>query len=230
MSETIVAFLPCRRGSERVRNKNTRPFADRKSGLIEIKMEQLLRCEAVDEIVVSTDDPLVVERCREFAGSDGPAVRIEDRPPHLAESSTSTDDLIRHVPDLISEGAVLWTHVTSPFVDEGIYAEAVDAYRTALREGAHDSLVSVNRLQTYLWNEEGPLNYDREVEKWPRTQTLPVWYEINSAVFLADISAYRDREDRIGTSPVLFELAADVAIDIDREEDFAIAEEFWRNR
>jgi CMP-N-acetylneuraminic acid synthetase len=230
MPETIVAFLPCRRGSERVKNKNTRPFADRPNGLIEIKMEQLLRCKAIDEIVVSTDDPVVMERCQDSAKGKPTPVRIVKRPPDLALSSTSTDELILHVPSLILEGVVLWTHVTSPFVDEKIYAEAVHAYRRGLLDGTHDSLVTVTRVQTYLWNDEGPVNYDRTAEKWPRTQTLPLWYEINSAIFLADVAVYREQEDRLGRSPRLFALDGDVAMDIDREDDFALAQARWLHR
>jgi len=115
-------------------------------------------------------------------------------------------------------------------VDEKIYAEAVNAYRRGLVDGTHDSLVTVTLMQTYLWNDEGPVNYDRTVEKWPRTQTLPLWYEINSAIFLADVAVYREQEDRLGRSPRLFVLDGEVAMDIDREDDFALAQARWFHR
>jgi CMP-N-acetylneuraminic acid synthetase len=40
MSEKIAFFLPTRKGSERVKNKNTRPFADIEGGLVENKIKQ----------------------------------------------------------------------------------------------------------------------------------------------------------------------------------------------
>lgn len=41
MSEKIAFFLPTRKGSERVKNKNTRPFADIEGGLVENKIKTI---------------------------------------------------------------------------------------------------------------------------------------------------------------------------------------------
>lgn len=41
MSEKIAFFLPTRKGSERVKSKNTRPFAGIEGGLVENKIKQL---------------------------------------------------------------------------------------------------------------------------------------------------------------------------------------------
>ena len=48
MSEKIAFFLPTRKGSERVKNKNTRPFADIEGGLVENKIKQLLSTKHID--------------------------------------------------------------------------------------------------------------------------------------------------------------------------------------
>ncbi len=39
----IDVFLPCRKQSSRVKNKNTRKFANINLGLLEIKLNQLLK-------------------------------------------------------------------------------------------------------------------------------------------------------------------------------------------
>lgn len=54
MSEKIAFFLPTRKGSERVKNKNTRPFADIEGGLVENKIKQLLSTKHIDEILFSS--------------------------------------------------------------------------------------------------------------------------------------------------------------------------------
>lgn len=61
--DKIAFFLPTRKGSERVKNKNTRPFAGIEGGLIENKIRQLLCCEKIDEIILSTND----ETCMKVA-------------------------------------------------------------------------------------------------------------------------------------------------------------------
>lgn len=221
----ISVFLPCRAGSERVPHKNTRTFAGIEGGLLKIKLQQLVACNAVDSIVLSTNDEEVIQLA-ETVSSD--KIRIDRRPEHLATSSTSTDDLVKYVPTIITEGAVLWTHVTSPFIDGKIYEEAIDAYKKALSKGDHDSLMSVTALRTFIWNKEGAVNYDRNKEKWPRTQTIEPLYEINSGIFLADIDIYRNLEDRIGKKPFLFENNDIDSFDIDWEEDFFIAEAIYK--
>lgn len=68
------------------------------------------------------------------------------------------------------------------------------------------------------------MNYDRNVEKWPRTQTLTPVHEVNSGVFLAHASIYRELDDRIGRKPYLHPLGKLISHDIDWPEDFTIAE------
>ena len=61
--DKIAFFLPTRKDSERVKNKNTRPFAGMDGGLIENKIRQLLETKLIDEIILSTND----EKCMEVA-------------------------------------------------------------------------------------------------------------------------------------------------------------------
>ncbi len=220
----ISVFLPCRAGSERVPHKNTRTFAGIEGGLLKIKLQQLIACNAIDTIVLSTNDEEVIQLAKTLSSDK---IKIDRRPEHLATSSTSTDDLVKYVPTIISEGAVLWTHVTSPFIDGRIYEEAIDAYKKALTKGENDSLMSVTALRTFIWNKEGAINYDRNKEKWPRTQTIEPLYEINSGIFLADIDIYKNLQDRIGQKPFLFENNDIDSFDIDWEEDFFIAEAIY---
>ncbi len=224
MTEPIVAFLPCRSGSLRVVQKNTRPFAGIDGGLARIKLVQLLACHDIDRIVVSTDDERVADIATETARERGREVEVIERPAHLATSETSTDELIQYVPTIINEGSILWVHVTSPFVYSEIYSRAIRVYLESVEKSDVDSLTSVTKIQTFIWNDNGPVNYDRGKEKWPRTQTLPEWYEVNSAFFIADISTYTEKEDRIGEHPYLFELEGVECIDIDWQKDFSLAE------
>ncbi len=226
----VTAFLPCRAGSQRVPHKNTRPFADRGDGLLGIKLDQLLDCRAFDSVVLSTNDDAVEAIAQPYLARAGGRLRVDRRPDHLCSSATSTDEVVAYVPSIIGEGDVVWTHVTSPFFGADDYAAALAAYRAARAAGTHDSLMGVTVLHTFLWDESGPINYDREREKWPRTQTLRPLYEVNSAIFIADAGTYRARGDRIGARPVLHAIPKEKTADVDWEEDFAIAAELWRLR
>ena len=54
--DKVTFFLPTRKGSQRVINKNTRPFAGYEGGLIENKIHQLVQTKKIDEIILSTND------------------------------------------------------------------------------------------------------------------------------------------------------------------------------
>lgn len=219
MSEKVNVFLPMRAGSQRVPKKNTRNFADIEGGLCRIKIEQLLECNRIDCIYVSTDDPEVTRISGSFNSN---RIKLFHRPSCLATSETSTDALIKYVPKVISGGHVLWTHVTSPFVTSLIYDDMISKYFDCLHD--FDSLMSVNKVQKFLWNDEEPINYDRNQEKWPRTQTIKPLWEVNSGAFLASMDVYKHNKDRIGNNPYLYELPEEVAFDVDWLSDFRIAE------
>lgn len=55
MSNKIAFFLPTRKGSERVKNKNTRPFTAIEGGFVENKLLQLLATKLIDEIIFNNN-------------------------------------------------------------------------------------------------------------------------------------------------------------------------------
>lgn len=221
VTNSVTAFLPCREGSERVPRKNIRPFGAYAHGLLEIKLLQLLSCSAIDNIVLSTNDCEIIKYAE---GLMEPRLAIHRRSDNLATSATSTDDLVRHAAELILSGHILWTHVTSPFVGASLYKDIIKSYFDSITKG-YDSLMTTTPTQGFFWNEEGPINYDRNIEKWPRSQTLPPLYEINSAAFLASADIYQQRSDRIGALPYLYQLDKLTGHDIDWEDDFLLAQQ-----
>ena len=220
----ITVFLPCRAGSERVPEKNTRSFAGLEGGLLKIKLNQILKINLVDKIILSTNDPRVIE----IAQNISDRIVIDVRSEELSLSSTSTDDLIKYIPSIITEGHVLWTHTTSPFLTNDIYSEAIKIYLENLEIGIHDSLMTVNKLQTFLWDKNGSFNYDRKIEKWPRTQTIKELYEINSGIFINSIENYIKFQDRIASNPYLMNTKGYSSFDIDWPEDFELAEMIYK--
>ena len=122
----FIAFLPCRAGSQRVKNKNTRKFANYELGLFELKIKDLVKVKSIDTIVVSTNEIKIIRflRNKKFK-----KVQIDVRPEILCTSNTTTDRLIKYVPKIILEGHVLWTHVTSPFFDNKEYEKSINLYK-----------------------------------------------------------------------------------------------------
>jgi N-acylneuraminate cytidylyltransferase len=219
---SISVFLPTRKGSERVKNKNTRKFSDFEGGLLELKLRHLAKLD-VDEVILSTNDEESIAVARNLE-KDFPKLKIDIRPDYLASSSTSLSDLIAYVPEIIKSEHILWTHVTSPMVTHEVYENCIESFYESLRSG-FDSLMSVTVFQNFLWKKDlNDIINRKGKERWPKTQDLEVLYEINSAVFITPKEIYKLKRDRVGDKPFLFEMNKLTSIDVDWEEDFKIAE------
>ncbi|MFC0179613.1 acylneuraminate cytidylyltransferase family protein [Thorsellia kenyensis] len=222
----VLAFLPCRKGSERIVNKNTKKFLEFEHGLLEIKINQLLSAKYIKNILISTNDELIIEYIKKINST---RILLDKRTNSLSSSKTSTDELIKYAGSLFNDGHILWTHVTSPFINASRYDEIICTYFKALTEG-YDSLMTTTPIRSFLWDRNGPINYMRNIEKWPRTQTLKTIHEINSGVFLSNLSNYRNHSDRIGLKPYLYEIDKITGHDIDWEEDFYLAEMILKSK
>lgn len=227
MSDNKVAFyLPTRKGSERVKNKNTRPFADFNDGLVENKVRQLLSTKLIDEIIFSSND----EECIAVADkySNDSRLKIIPRPDELCLSSTNLQDLICYVPTITDADHILWGHVTTPLADAEQYDNGIKLYFDKLNEG-YDSLVGVTELKNFLLNKEGTLINNTTSIPWPRTQDLEPLYEINHTMFLAKREVYVEQKNRIGRKPLLHVMDEIHSFDIDWPDDFIIAEVMYKN-
>ena len=224
---SLAIFLPTRRGSERVKNKNTRQFAEFEGGLLELKLSQLLQLD-VDEIILSSNDEESIKIAKKFQSGNS-KLKIDIRPEHLGASTTSLTDLIKYVPTLTSCEHILWTHVTSPMVTSEIYSNSINEYHNHLKSG-YDSLMSVTPFQNFLWKREDNdiINRTGE-ERWPKTQDLETLYEINSAIFITPRKIYEHYLDRVGKKPYLYEMNKLESLDVDWEDDFKIAEAVYES-
>ncbi|MBX9596094.1 MAG: hypothetical protein K2X46_17145 [Roseomonas sp.] len=224
-----IGFLPCRAGSERVINKNTRPFAGFENGLLELKLRQMCAVPRLDEIIVSTNDQRVLDYCDVFRKAHDGRIRPLPRPDELGRGTTPMDDFIVYIGHLIEKGVIVFSHVTSPFVRAEDYNAIIDEYERVVAAG-HDSLITVTKLHKFLWDEKGPINYSQTPIKWPRSQDIKPVYEINHAAYVMPFALMRETGDRIGHKPFFMPIAEDVAMDIDWEEQFHLLEEIARGR
>lgn len=222
MKNKVSFFLPTRKGSLRVKNKNTRPFASFEGGLLENKLSQLLKSELIDEILLSTND----EECISIAKKISPEsskLRIIERPEHLCLDTTNLKDLIEYVPSITDAKHILWGHVTTPLFDNYDYDKVITTYYEKIKVG-FDSLISVTEFKNFLLNKKGFLVNNSTSLPWPRTQDLEILYEINHAVFLTNRENYIINKNRVGYKPYLFVTDKMKSVDVDWEEDFKIAE------
>ena len=212
----LVALMPMRHSSERVPGKNYRPFGDGKP-LFHHMVEVMLSCPQIDKIVIDTDSPTVKEQCSEKF----PSVLCVDRPQHLLGGMTPMNDVLLHDTTVVESEFYLQTHSTNPLLTKETLARAVDTFFK--NYPIYDSLFSVTRVQTRFWD-----SLSRAINHNPniliRTQDLPPYYEENSCLYIFEGKTLKERHNRIGNRPWLFEIERIEAQDIDEEIDFRIAD------
>jgi CMP-N-acetylneuraminic acid synthetase len=209
-----AAIVPMRHSSERVIGKNYRPLAG--IPLYRHVVGSLSRVPEIDLIVIDTDSQTITEDCAEHF----PDVLVLPRPAHLRDGEIAMNDVLLNTIDQIEADTVLQTHSTNPFLKAETVSAALrlfaDEHRTC------DSIFSVTRLQARLWDSETtPVNHDPSVLL--RTQDLPPLFIENSCFFIFTPELLRERGNRIGEKPMMFEMAPLEAVDIDTEDDFALA-------
>lgn len=213
--EKIVALVPMRHDSKRVPGKNFRPMCGKP--LYAHIIETLLSVEEISQVVVDTDSPPVIEGLTR----DYPQVKVLLRPEELRADTTPTNEILVHDTAQVPADLYLQTHSTNPLLKAETIRRAIEQLRQAYPE--YDSLFGVTRLQTRLWDELGrAVNHNPAVLL--RTQDLPPIYEENSCIYLFTRKTLISRRNRLGERPMMFEIDAREATDIDVELDFVIAE------
>ena len=211
----LIALVPMRHHSQRVPGKNYRPLAGKP--LFHHIIETLLAVPEIEEIVVDTDSEPVMDGLRRFF----PQVKIINRPEHLRADNIPMNEILLHDTELFPADFYLQTHSTNPLLKAETVSRAIQLLLANYPK--HDSLFSVTRLQTRLYDRDGnAINHNpRELIQ---TQDLPPVYEENSCIYIFNRANLAAKRHRISDKPMMFEIDADEAWDIDEELDFAITD------
>jgi CMP-N-acetylneuraminic acid synthetase len=217
----LVALVPMRHHSQRVPGKNYRLLAGKP--LFHHIIETLLSVPEVNQVVVDTDSHPVMEGLRQYF----PQVEVIERPEHLRADDVPMNEILLHDTRLVQADLYLQTHSTNPLLQSGTISRAIQSL--IANTPRYDSLFSVTRLQTRLYFQDGrAINHDPSVLL--QTQDLPPVYEENSCLYLFTRETLVKRHHRIGERPMMFEIEAEEAWDIDEELDFAISDFLLRRK
>ena len=150
-----------------------------------------------------------------------PQVKIINRPDVLRADDVPMNDILIYDTSQVPADFYLQTHSTNPLLRPETVSHAIQSFLADYPK--HDSLFSVTRWQTRLYDQNGKaINHDPSV--LIQTQDLPPVYEENSCLYLFTRDNLLKRHHRIGEKPMMFEINADEAWDIDEELDFQICE------
>ena len=218
MNEQIVAIIPVREGSNRIKRKNYIEFFGGKS-LLDIKIEQLKKSSTLNRIYVSSDNEytknISKEKKVDFLLRDSRA---------CSETMRWSDVVCNIVNTVPGNPIIVWALATSPLFSD--FDSAIKAYLA--NENQNDSLVAVHKKKSFLLNESGKcINYNPGV--WhPYSQELEPLYEVTGACFIARKSDMLKWKYWFGVKPFLFEVSNELAVDVDTLDDFTFAQKIYK--
>ncbi len=212
---TVAAFVPMRHHSVRVAEKNFRLMNGKP--LYHYIMETLLSVPEIDQVVVDTDSPVVIEGL----AKDFPTVKTLLRPEHLRADDVPMNEILMYDTSQIRADWYLQTHSTNPLLKASSISSALQALQN--KSYMYDSLFSVTEVKKRYWDQLGrPINHNQNILL--RTQELPPIYEENSCLYVFTREVLEKKHTRIGDRPMLFPIDPREAQDIDDMYEFKLTE------
>ena len=214
----ITAVIPTRAGSERVKQKNIRNFAD--SNLLEIKIKSVLKLKdegLIDEVMLNTNCPVSIETAQKYD------LKYHKRDEYYASSKCDIREYWKDCAQNIDTEVLLLAQVTSPFISYMTYRECIAKFK----QEECDSLMTVQKIKEYIWSGGEPLNY--KWPKHPKSQDLPddICF-LTFGVSLIEKDYLLQNGNLVGQNPCFHELSGVEAVDIDTEQDFEFAEDLYK--
>jgi CMP-N,N'-diacetyllegionaminic acid synthase len=220
-----LGIIGARAGSKRVKGKNIRALGGKE--LVRWTIEAAQKAKAIDRLLVSSDDPKVLDIANEF-DSQLPL----QRPKELATDTSNVIDYVRHAIEYAEHDSntfydtIVIIQPTSPFTLPADIDHTVDLLRTS---GA-DSSVTVMKLDhaihpIKLKTLEGDRLYPYLEEEHGRMAS----YELPE-LYVRNCSVYASRREVIESGQVIgadcraFVMPQERSVDINSELDFQFAE------
>lgn len=234
MKGEVLALIPARAGSQRVRNKNIRKL--RGKPLIAFTIEAALASRLVDRVVVSTDSPRIAAIARAF-GAETPFLRPASIATADATEFAFHEHAVRFLAD--SEGyepeLVVNLYPTSPFRRAATIDRAIREIRRHPRAHSLRSIRKCSEHPNKMWEFQGrayvrPLQRGHAATHTLSYHLLPPVYIQNASIYIVRPSTLRRFRNTLGTRVLGFVMSEEESVDINSPLDFRFAEMLLRGK
>ncbi len=216
-NQRIVALLPMKANSERVKGKNFREFCGKP--LFRWILDTLLKVKEIGQVVINTDARHILA---ENGLKDSARILIRDRKPEICGDMVSMNLVLADDVANVDADIYLMTHTTNPLMSADTIRSALKFFQEAQAAGKADSLFTVDKIQNRFYRKDcSPVNHDPD--NLVRTQDLEPWFEENSNLYIFTKESFAKTNARIGKQPKMFESQKFESIDIDTPADWDFA-------
>jgi len=210
--ENISTVLTVRKGSQRVKNKNLKPFS--KKNLLAYKIETLLKVKSIKKIIINTDSDDAISIAKEYG------VEFNKRDPYYASSECPNSEFWKHIAENTKTEYILFTHCTNPMIKSETYEDMIKIFQKEKEK--HDSFNSVSEVKEFLILNKKPINF--QFSKAPNSQDLPDVIKLNFAINILSTELMKNKKSLIGDRPYFYKLSAVEGFDINTTQDFEFGE------
>ena len=211
----MTAVVAVRAGSQRIKNKNIRPFSD--TNLLELKLQLLIKVKNIDEIIVNSDSDAMLKIAEKYN------VKAQKREAYFASSEATNSDFHKHIGEVTNSDFIFLAPVCSPFISVKRHEEAIDLFLNS----DCDSLTSCELVKGHLWLDGKPINYS--LENVPNSQDLPDIKKLNYGISITEKKSMIKRKSVVGLNPKFIVIDEIESTDIDDPVTFKTAEVLYEN-
>lgn len=224
--KNIIAIIPARGGSKRIKSKNITQLAGKP--MIAYTIEHALRSKFVDRIIVSTEDKRIAEVSKKYSAE------VFERPVELANDKVTSESALLHVLDEIEKRGekkpdlVVFLQCTSPVRKKNDIDNAIKM----LIDKQADSIFSAARNFGLIWSKGSggvfSLTYDYKTRK--REQEMDRQYRENGSIYVFKPEILRIHNNRLGGKIEIYEMDVWSSFQVDESEDLQLVEWIMTNK
>ena len=204
--QKIVAIIPIKQNSQRVKNKNFKKINN--IPLYELTLKKLKKCN-FDEVYVDTDSDEIKKYCVKNK------INIIHRLKSLSKNTANGNDLLNYHAKIIDADFYFQLFITAPLIKISSINNCISILKKSKK---HDSILTVQSLYTWFWFKKKPVNYNPKI--LPRSQDAQPIIVETTALYGIKKNSLKKRRCRIGLNPFFYELSEKECIDLDNKKDF----------
>lgn len=216
MDKKITAVIPVRKGSERVKNKNIKPFGN--TNLLQLKIDTLKKVKGIDKIIVNSDCDTMLY----IASQHGAETYKRDE--YFASSIINNSEYFKHIAEITPSEHIMYAPVTCPFVSKETFEKCIKIYQNLEEK---DSVMTAFDVKHHMWLDGQPINYDPQ--NAPNSQDLPDILGVHYGVSIISKKLMIENKNAIGKNPHFVKLDEKESVDIDTPLEFKFAEFLYNN-
>lgn len=210
----VVAFLPAKGTSERIKSKNLKLLNGKP--LFLHTLEKLAACDFIDEVYLDSESEEILNYASYLN-----YIPLK-RKPELATNSTDGHQLFYNEVTQVDADIYIQILSTSPFISPSTIKKGIDRL---LEDDRFDSAVLMKKNKEYVWKNNQPV-YDKN--HIPNSNTLPDTITESMGLYIIKREAALRTKMRYGDHVYMLTGAAIETIDVNYPDEFELAEYIMR--